>query len=400
MPTLMATFHSHHPNAYTAAKEAAAGCLKKLNQPTPSLCLIFASSTYDLEEILKGVKEILPPATQIMGCTSAWEITENGIHQNSLSLSLIYSDTYSFSVKSREGLKDEVFVLFSQLRKDFDPFFKKLGKTTGILLIDGLTGNGEESTLCALSAFDADIKIVGGAAADGLQFKSTKLIDNDRVIENGAVLCLVKGPSHFFSGVKHGHIPLSETLNTTKARNNVLYEVNGKPAWEVWKEKTRASALKNGISVDSLKEAPEIGSYLIKYELGLETEEGYKIRVPLSKNQDGSLNFACTIPENIQFKIMESNQNLQYESSLGSIKMALSEAKDKKIAGALVFDCVCHALFLNEKLEKTIADMHLLLGKESIPMHGFETYGEICMDPSQFSGFHNTTTVISLIPAE
>ena len=188
MPTLMATFHSHNPNGYAAAKEAVVGCLKKLNQDNPSLCLIFVSSTYDLKEVLKGVKETLPPATQIMGCTSAWEITESGIHQNSLSLSLIYSDTYSFSVKSREGLKDDVFVLFSQLRKDFDPFFKKPGKTTGILLIDGLTGNGEESTLCALSAFDADIKIVGGAAADALQFKSTKLIDNDRIIYNGAVL--------------------------------------------------------------------------------------------------------------------------------------------------------------------------------------------------------------------
>ena len=39
-----------------------------------------------------------------------------------------------------------------------------------------------------------------------------------------------------------------------------------------------------------------------------------------------------------------------------------------------------------------------VLGKD-IPIHGFETYGEICMDPNQFSGFHNTTTVIALIPS-
>jgi hypothetical protein len=34
-----------------------------------------------------------------------------------------------------------------------------------------------------------------------------------------------------------------------------------------------------------------------------------------------------------------------------------------------------------------------------IPILGWETYGEICMEPGQFSGFHNTTSVVVLIPA-
>ena len=35
-----------------------------------------------------------------------------------------------------------------------------------------------------------------------------------------------------------------------------------------------------------------------------------------------------------------------------------------------------------------------ILGK--IPIIGFETYGEIGMEPTQMSGFHNTTTVVML----
>ena len=34
----------------------------------------------------------------------------------------------------------------------------------------------------------------------------------------------------------------------------------------------------------------------------------------------------------------------------------------------------------------------------SIPMLGWETYGEIRLEPGQFSGFHNTTSVVLLLP--
>ncbi len=33
-----------------------------------------------------------------------------------------------------------------------------------------------------------------------------------------------------------------------------------------------------------------------------------------------------------------------------------------------------------------------------VPMLGWETYGEIRLEPGQFSGFHNTTSVVMLMP--
>ena len=69
----------------------------------------------------------------------------------------------------------------------------------------------------------------------------------------------------------------------------------------------------------------------------------------------------------------------------------------RKAAGALVFDCVCRSIILGESFREAVGAMKEVIGP--VPLLGFETYGEICMDPTQFSGFHNTTSVIVLIPA-
>jgi len=68
----------------------------------------------------------------------------------------------------------------------------------------------------------------------------------------------------------------------------------------------------------------------------------------------------------------------------------------RKLAGAIVFDCVCRAVILGDAFSKAVDGIKEVL--KGIPLIGFETYGEIAMEMGQLSGFHNTTTVILLIP--
>ena len=67
-----------------------------------------------------------------------------------------------------------------------------------------------------------------------------------------------------------------------------------------------------------------------------------------------------------------------------------------KVAGAIVFDCVCRGVILGDDFRRGIEAIASTLG--DVPLLGFETYGEIAMSPGQFSGFHNTTTVVMLLP--
>lgn len=381
---------------FDVGREVAQAALSKLGDGNVDLCVVFGSLSYGLEDVVAGVRSVVGSETQIIGSSSCGEFTEDTVSKKSIAVGVIRSDEYRFQVRAAAGLREDVSGVLTKLRGEFDGFLQEEGQTSILMMIDGLGGNGEEATLCASAAFGADVKIAGGAAGDELAFEKTYVIANDQVLTNAVSLCVMKGPGTFFTGVQHGHKPLSDTLTVTKAEGNVLYTIDGRSAWEVWKEQAGAKAKEIGMDVDQLTSPTDEGVFLIRFELGLEMGDGYKIRVPLSKNEDGSLNFACTIPRGVKFRIMESVKSDQIQSAHEAAELAMQEAGGTKIAGALVFDCVCRSLILEDQFKDGVGAIKQVIG--DVPLLGFETYGEICMDPGQFSGFHNTTSVVALLP--
>ncbi len=397
MATRFATALKKGTDSYATGRDAATEAMAGLGGGAPALCLVFASIDYCVAEVVQGIRSVVGPAAAVVGATSCGEFTERGVETGSVAVGLVASTDYRFEVRAARGLKDDLTQVFADLATELGDFVASPGETSVIMLVDGLAGLGEEATLTASAVFGPEARIVGGAAGDGLAFKETWVIAGDQVLTDAVAVCVAKGPSTFFAGVQHGHEPLSEPLEVTRADGSVLFEVNGRPAWDVWREATRERARDMGIDVDRLADASAEGSFLIRFELGLETGAGYKIRVPLSRGADGSLNFACTIPEGVRFRIMQSRQENQVESARTAAQRALAELGGRAVAGALVFDCVCRSIILGDAFPQAVAVMQEVVGP--VPLLGFETYGEICMDPTQFSGFHNTTSVVVLIPS-
>jgi methyl-accepting chemotaxis protein len=212
-----------------------------------------------------------------------------------------------------------------------------------------------------------------------------------------AVVCAVlfsKAPPAV--GVCHGHGALSGPMKVTKAEGNTVYEVDGRPAWQVWIEATRAAAAKLGQDPTQLR-PEEVGPYLLTYEAGLDTGRGaMKIRAPLSKSDSGALSFACGIPEGATIRITESQPERQIESAREAARLARASLGTRDVAGALVFDCICRNLILGSEFGTAIRGISAELG--GAPLAGFETYGEIALGASDLSGFHNTTTVVLAFP--
>src|SRR6185503_11854227 len=129
-------------------------------------------------------------------------------------------------------------------------------------------------------------------------------------------------------------------------------------------------------------------------ELGLVSGANeYKICAPLSLNsKDGSLNFACGVPEGAVVRMTESGSQEQVASARAAAEQARKALEGRPVAGALVFDCICRNLILKERFVDAVQQMHSALG--GAPLAGLETYGEIAMELGQTSGFHNTTTVV------
>jgi methyl-accepting chemotaxis protein len=394
--TLFSTGISDKDDGFSAGEEAASIALRKLgSSKKPDVAITFISAEYNYEEALKGLEKIIGNVP-ILGCSSAGEFTEEKVAKKAIACALISSETHKFYQGYSNHLKKNPLKAVETASQNFPKEVPDFPYPSAMLLIDGLAGQGEEAVLAASSVLGPKVKIFGGAAADNLDFKKTVVFDKGKALSDSVSVGFAVSKKPIMISVKHGHTPLSEPLNVTKSKGNILYEINGKQALEVWKEKLKETSDSSWNDFKRAKSSTDISKILLRHEAGLMTGSNYKVRFPVSANPDGSLNFVCTITEGSVIKIMDSNEQGQIRSAREAAEQAIVQARGIKIAGALIFDCVCRSSFLKEKFKDAVAEIKKVL--KDIPFIGFETYGEIAMEVGQFSGFHNATTVIVLIP--
>lgn len=394
MPTTFNTGISSKSDSFSAGQEVAQLALEKNRDQKPQIGLVFCGITHDIEMIIKGIKSVTGEI-QLIGCTSAGEFNELSITSHGVVCALISSDTHRFFTGVGKHVTYNEMHAIHEASKEFPTEVEAYPFRSAMLFVDGLIGRGEEVVLAASSILGADVKFAGAAAADDLKFQKTLVFCDDKVLSNAVAIALMASKIPTIITVKHGHKPLSPALTVTKAKDNILYELQGEPAYEVWKRYVGPELKKLGIDIEGIKDSEEVSKILIKYEAGFMTGTDYKVRFPSSCNKDGSINFTSSIFEGSALKIMSSTEQDQINSAKNAAEAAFQAAKGRKIAGAVIFDCACREMYLKDKFEIAVKEMREVF--EGIPLIGFETYGEIAMELGQLSGFHNTTTVVMLI---
>jgi len=384
-----------------AAKEAIMRAKEKLGGGRVDLSIVYSSSEYDYREVVDVVREATNDAP-LIGASSAGEFTEEKVERGSIAVGLLSSDDIMIFTAVAEGVKEDPEAAIKEVVTKLPDNVEGYPYLTAILLIDGLSGVGEEVALLASYLFGKEQRIVGGMAGDDFKMEKTFVFSDDKVCTNALIVCLLASKTPLFTGVKHGHTPLSRALKITRAEGNVLYEIDNRPAWAIWKEETTEVAKKRGIDIEKLETPAEIAQFFTNYILGLTTEkEGeYKIRWPVSINEDGSLSFTCGIAEGSVFRIMDgSNLEKQINAAEKAAVIAKQNAENagySDFAGIIVFDCAVRQLMLGDRFPEAVDRFKKVL--PGVPILGWETYGEIRLEPGQFSGFHNTTSVILLLP--
>jgi hypothetical protein len=359
----------------------------------PALLVVFGSTAQPLAGLTRQLAGEFPGAV-LIGSSTAGEFTEERDAKDATALFALAGDYRCFAGIGT-GLKANPERAIQQAIEGLPHQLHGYPHRTAILLLDPLAGNGEETVLIAASMLGSDVRLAGGAAGDDLRMKATHVACGTRAAEDAAVVALLFSKSPLGVGVCHGHRPLSPPLKVTRAEGNVVWELEGKPAWQVWLDRTRDQAAASGIDVGAIRKDDE-GAYLLRYEAGLAAGSDYKIRAPLSRGADGSISFACGIAEGSVIRITESEPERQIVSAREAARRARSHLGGKPVAGALVFDCICRNLILGKDFARAVRGMSEELG--NVPIAGFETYGEIALDVGDMSGFHNTTSVVLAFP--
>lgn len=375
-----------------AARELERDLRLQLDGARPALVMAFASTQQPLEELAPLLVERFAGAT-VLCASTAGELTERGDGKRSVCAVAVAGDL-EVRAGIGVGLKADPEKAVRAALGDAPKSLEGKPHRTALVLLDPLSGNGEEATLIAASILGEDIRLAGGAAGDDLKMARTTVSCGAHAASDAIVTAILYSRAPLGVGVCHGHEPISDALTVTRADGATVREIDGRPAWDVWVEKTRAAAARIGLDPTKIPD-DEVISFLLRYEAGLASGGEYKIRAPLSRGADGSLSFACAIPEGSRIRVTESVPERQIDSAREAARRARAQLGAEP-AGAIVFDCICRNLILGDRFAAAVRGISEELG--GAPLAGFETYGEIALDAGDLSGFHNTTTVVLAFP--
>ncbi|HAR63238.1 MAG TPA: hypothetical protein DCS13_07220 [Candidatus Margulisbacteria bacterium] len=392
MTIKFATSSKKGQDSYETAKECALEAMQKLEGQKPDFCIVFSSTHYDYAEVVKAFNEVSGNAP-LIGASSAGEFTEMQVVTGGISCAMISSDQYKFFTGLGNNVKEDECAAILAAMKDFPSDVEGFPNLASIVLVDGLIGKGEDCTLALAGIMEDRIKVAGGAAGDDFKFSHTSVFNNDTIASNALSMGFVASKKPVVISVNHGHEPISPPLKITKSVDNLVYELDGKPAIEVWKDYTREAAKAVGIDVDKMWDEPDqLGRFTMIFEAGIDLGDSYKVRWSgIRPDTKDALPFVCSMPEGVVLRVMRSSNEQQFASAREAANVAVQKAAGQKIAGAIVFDCAVRSALLGEEFYKAIDEIKNIL---KCPIVGLATYGEIAFEPGQLSGFHNTTTVI------
>lgn len=393
MPTRAAHGSSHDPDSRGAARAATAEALAGLGGETARIGFLFASPIHDLALALATVREAT--SAEVIGCTTAGELTENGLLHGGLVLLLVASDDLLLRAAFATGLGADPEAAASALCDGFAELKdqalrqRKVHSTT-VLLTDGLSGSGEavvEGLLDRLGAFQ---QVVGGAAGDEGKFETTSVGAGGQAAPDAVAALHVFGSRGWGVGVGHGLRHGAQRLEVTRASGNVVYELDGRPAFEAYRQHAR----ERGVELDPATAGP----YMINNELGVFAfGQMARARAPLKVGADGSLTCAAAIDQGASVAILEGDPAGMIAAATEAAHEARRGMGGGAAAAVIVFDCICRGQILGGAFRGEIDAVRTVFGE--VPIAGFLTYGEIARYPGRLHGWHNATAVVLAIPA-
>ncbi|MCA9717246.1 MAG: FIST C-terminal domain-containing protein [Myxococcales bacterium] len=397
----VAVGQSNDIDATAAAEMVARQCEASLRGQTARAGLVFASVELDHRRALETLARAFPQARWI-GCTTDGEATSagaqpgaeegdapGGFHDSSLAVMLLASDALEFSTAvarelsaaggeadARARVRDAVREAAAALtRPPCLCLTTPEGLTTsGVAIVEGL----------ARGLDDAPPPIVGGLAGDGLTWTGTSQFHGTEVLHDAAPLLLIGGPLVVATGVASGWSPIGREGLVTRARGNVVLEIDGRPPLAFYRHYIGEDGVPTGEYALAVYERDEVDFYL---------------RAPLSSDErTGEIRFFGDVPEGARVQLTHADRDAILVGCRASIDAALASLEPgASPRAALFFSCAGRHRLLGSRTPEEYALLRARL-PDSAPIAGFYAYGEIGpISQGQSARFHNETFVTVLL---
>jgi len=353
--------------------------------PDAQLVIYFGGKgTLDSGEHYRELKSLYPKA-HLLGCSTGGEIYNREVLDGSIVAAAIQFERTALrtAVVNITG-NDESFSAGQKLAQAL----QQPDLTNIFILSDGTNVNGSDLVRGLYDVLDEKIIVTGGLAGDAADFGTTFVgLDHAPQPKSIAAVGFYGKGLQVGYGSVGGWDSFGPKRKITKSKNNVLYELDGKPALDLYKqylgpdaERLPGSALLFPLSIRPEQESRH---EMVRTVVGIDEAEK-------------SLTFAGDVPEGFTVQLMRGDFNHLVEGAATAAGLANLTTPNPHSLAILV-SCIGRKLLLGQQISdetESVADVF----QNAIPTIGFYSYGEICHQ--QFTGkcgLHNQTMTVTLL---
>lgn len=361
--------------------------LPKSPDSNPQLVLAFGATSIlkKSRDITAQLKKIYPKAV-IAGCSTAGEIYGTRVLDGTLAVTAVHFEhskiefaSVSIETSSEAAGQKLAYAIPGE------------GLVHVFVLSDGLKVNGSDLVKGLSAHLPAGVAVTGGLSGDGADFRETFVFSKKGVPETGtiSVIGLYGNRLKIGYGSLGGWDPFGPERLITRSEGNVLYELDGQSALELYKKYLGEHA--GGLPATGLL-----------FPLSLRSKDQTPVvRTILAVNEEEkSMTFAGTMPQGALARLMKANFDRLIDGAAGAARASYMAVGSKTPQLAVLISCVGRKLILKQRVEEEVENVREILG-ESTCLTGFYSYGEISpFTPGAKCELHNQTMTITTISEE
>jgi small ligand-binding sensory domain FIST len=221
--------------------------------------------------------------------------------------------------------------------------------------------------MAALDAAAPGVPLIGGMASAGHNPGENRLARNDEVFDDGFVGISLSGPIQVQTLVSQGCRPVGKPFVVTKARDNIIEQLGGRPAMQALRDvvtnlsEDDQSHLQNGLmigrAISEYRERFGRGDFLVRNVIGADDEAG-------------SITVADYVRpgQTVQFHVRDA------ATADEDLRLMLDAASSQVAAGGLLFSCNGRGTRMFDKPGHDIVAARRIMPRT--PMAGFFAAGE------------------------
>ena len=330
------------------------------------------------------IKHMYPKA-HLIGCTTSGEIAGTSVCDDSLVITAVQFEKTSLRFgKVKINNASETYQGAEALAKQFDhQDLKHL-----FVLSEGLSVNGSELVKGIADHLPTHVAVTGGLSGDGARFSETYMVTNGEVERNTVAAVGFYG-QHLKVGYGSlgGWDPFGPERIVTRSKGNILYELDGKSALELYKKYLGEHAA--GL--------PATGLLFPLSLLSGDQQSGVVRTILAVDEKEQSLTFAGDIPQGAKVRLMKANFDRLIDGAVGAAQNSHVPLAASSSQLAILISCVGRKLILKQRVEEEVEGVREVLGQQAV-LTGFYSYGEISpFTPNAKCELHNQTMTITIL---